>query len=81
LPIDVAVYHADTFQSDNIVCVDESNPYFSMIRGSWGQRLREVFVAIEDPSWDGGAAQYPLKVSSGRYQVLKKITNPKEKLV
>jgi putative proteasome-type protease len=81
LPIDLVVYQAGALKSDNIVCIDENNPYFSMIRGSWGQRLREVFESIEDPIWDGGATQHPLKLQAGRYETLKKISNPDEKLV
>jgi putative proteasome-type protease len=81
LPIDLVVYEADALASNQMVCIDESNPYFSMIRTSWGQRLREVFEGIENPAWDGGATRFPLRVDSGRYQILKKITNPDEKLI
>jgi len=57
LPLDLAVYQADRLQSDRIVCIDENNPYFRMLRTSWGQKLREVFDGIEDPCWDGGATE------------------------
>ena len=40
--------------ADHVVCIDERNPYFQMIRSTWGQRLREVFDSLEDPRWDGG---------------------------
>jgi putative proteasome-type protease len=81
LPIDLVVYETDALASEQMVCIDETNPYFSMIRTSWGQRLREVFEGIENPAWDGSAARFPLRVDSGRYEVLKKITNPAEKLI
>jgi len=81
LPLDLLVYKAGSFASDDLVCIDEDNPYFSMIRGSWGQRLREVFESIEDPTWDFAQAQNPLRVSSNRYEVLRKITNPDEKII
>ena len=59
LPLDLLVYRAGELRSDRHVCVDEGNPYFQMIRGTWGQRLREVFESIEDPRWDGGDAAHP----------------------
>ncbi len=81
LPMDLAVYERDTFQTDKIVCIDEQNPYFRMLNGNWGQRLRQVFDSIEDPLWNGGATEAPLMVPAARSKPLKKITTPQEKLV
>jgi len=81
LPIDLLVYGVDALRSDEIVCIDDANPYFSMIRDSWGQRLREAFASIDNPSWGPNGAQYPLGVRSERYDVLRKITNPDERIV
>jgi putative proteasome-type protease len=81
LPLDLLVYREGALQSQDIVCIDESNPYFSMIRGTWGRRLREVFESIEDPQWGTAESQYPLRVVSGRYEPLRKITHPGEKIV
>ncbi|MFZ4651715.1 MAG: peptidase [Rubrivivax sp.] len=81
LPLDLLVYEAHTFRSDRLVCIDEHNPYFSMIRSTWGQRLREVFEGIEDPRWDGGDAAHPLMTGSPRYEPMRKITNPSERIV
>ena len=66
---------------EHLVCIDEANPYFAMIRSSWNRRLREVFQEIENPAWEGETGQFPLQAPSERYQVLRKITNPNEKLV
>jgi putative proteasome-type protease len=52
-----------------------------MIRGTWGQRLREVFEAIDDPHWDGSATTHPLLAPSDRYEPMKKISHPGEKIV
>ena len=49
LPLDLVVYEADKLQSDQIACIDDQNPYFRMVRDSWGRRLREVFEAMDDP--------------------------------
>jgi len=81
LPLDLLVYEADRFASDHIVCIDEHNPYFRMIRGSWGNKLRQVFEGIEDPVWDDAATHVPLRTTSERYKPLKKITNPSEKMI
>jgi putative proteasome-type protease len=84
LPLDLLVYRAGQLRSDDFVCIDDKNPYFQMIRNTWGQRLREVFEAIEDPQWDvgvGDAAVHPLRASSGRFPPMKKVTTPDEKIV
>jgi putative proteasome-type protease len=81
LPLDMAVYEADRLQSDKITCIDEHNPYFRMVHGTWGQKLREVFDSIEDPTWDGSHTEVPLLCNTARSQPLKKISNAKEKLI
>ncbi|MEO7129730.1 MAG: proteasome-type protease [Rhodoferax sp.] len=81
LPLDLVVYEADRFQSDKVVCIDENNPYFRMMHNSWGHKLREVFDSIEDPMWNGGHTDVPLRVLSSRAMPLKKITTPEEKLI
>ncbi|MGA3122321.1 MAG: proteasome-type protease [Polyangiaceae bacterium] len=81
LPIDLVVYQADTLRCDHIVCIDEANPYFSMIRDSWGRRLNEAFASIDDPDWEASVARFPLRVPSDRYEILHKIGSPHEKLV
>jgi len=81
LPLDLLVYRAGSLHCDELVCIDEQNPYFQMIRGTWGQRLHEVFQGIDDPQWDGGQAMHPLMVGSPRYERMRKITQPDEKIV
>jgi len=82
LPLDLVVYDNNRLESAQVVCIDERNPYFQMIRNSWGEKLRQVFESIDDPQWDGaGAANAPLCVESGRYETMRKITHPGEKLV
>ena len=81
LPLDMAVYESGQLQSDKITCIDENNPYFHMVHSSWGQKLREVFDSIEDPTWDGSPTEVPLLNDGGRHRPVRKITNRTEKLV
>lgn len=81
LPLDMVVYEANRLQSDKITCIDEHNPYFHMLRNSWGTKLREVFDSIEDPTWDGSPTAVPLRCEKARHQPLRKITNASEKLI
>jgi putative proteasome-type protease len=81
LPIDLVVYKADSLHSDDMVCIDEGNPYFAMIRASWGERLRAAFRSIDNPNWDSADVQHALTVPSERFDVLRKIHNPDERIV
>jgi putative proteasome-type protease len=81
LPLDLLVYREGQYGTDQIVCIDDRNPYFQMIHSTWGQRLREVFDGLDDPRWDGGDTEHPLRVSSNRYEPMRKITHPGEKIV
>jgi putative proteasome-type protease len=81
LPLDMVVYQAGSLQTDRIMCIDENNPYFQMLRSSWGDKLRKMFDSIEDPMWYGGATDIPLMVPATRNALLKKITTPEEKLI
>jgi putative proteasome-type protease len=81
LPIDLAVYKADSLRCDDLVCIDDTNPYFAMIRGSWGERLRQAFDGIDNPNWDSPDVRHPLRAPGGRYEVLRKLQNPDEKLI
>jgi putative proteasome-type protease len=81
LPLDLVVYEANQLQSDKITCIDNDNPYFRMLHNTWGQKLRDVFDSIEDPTWDDAHTDVPLLSNSPRNQPLKKITNAREKLI
>lgn len=51
LPLNLMVYQSGRLSADQVVSIDEKNPYFQMIRSSWGQQLRSVFEGIEGPDW------------------------------
>ena len=81
LPLDLLVYKAGTLQSEDFVCIDEHNPYFHMIRSTWGQKLHEVFASIDDPQWNGGATDHPLRATSTNFPPMKKVSTPDEKII
>jgi len=81
LPLDLLVYEEGRFATDRVVCIDEHNAYFHMVRSTWGQRLREVFDSMEDPQWSGEGAAHPLATPSQRFEPMRKITHPGEKIV
>jgi putative proteasome-type protease len=81
LPLDLLVYREGAFQSDDCVCIDQDNPYFQMIHSTWGQRLREVFEGIDDPCWDGSQAAHALIAPNARYEPMRKIGHPGERIV
>jgi putative proteasome-type protease len=81
LPLDLLVYRDGELKADRIVCIDDKNPYFKMIHDTWGQRLREVFEGIDDPAWNGDAAEFPLMQPSTRHEAMRKITHPGERIV
>jgi putative proteasome-type protease len=81
LPLDLLIYRAGQLKSDNFVCIDEHNPYFQFIRGTWGEKLHRVFESIDDPQWGGGEAKHPLLVASKRFPPMKKIGDAGEKIV
>lgn len=81
LPLDLMVYRNNALHSNQHVCIDEHNPYFRMIRNTWGQRLKDVFEGIDEPRWDGGDTAHPLLARSPRFEPMRKITHPGERIV
>lgn len=81
LPLDLVVYRAGRYESDQIVCLDHDNPYFQMVHNTWGVKLREVFDSIANPDWTHSDGALALQVSSPRCHPMKKITHSGEKLV
>lgn len=55
LPLDLLVYEGGSLRVTRFAHIDEDNRYFQMIRGNWGQRLRQVFGEIPNPSWESAA--------------------------
>jgi putative proteasome-type protease len=80
LPLDLCVYETNRLETQQIVCVDDRNPYFQMIRNTWGEKLRQGFESIDDPEWGTATAKAPL-IAPCRYEAMRKITDPTIKLI
>ena len=53
LPLDMLVYEKNSLKATKLVTLDNANPYFAMIHQLWGEKLREAFNSIAEPSWSG----------------------------
>lgn len=51
LPIDLLWYPRDALRAGAQKRIGEGDPYFSMIRQSWGSGLRRVFTELPNPDW------------------------------
>ncbi len=80
-PLDLIVYQADRFSSDQMVCIDMANPYYRMLHTSWGQKLREAFDSLPQPVWGNEPTDTPLRAEGPGLKPLRKITRPEEKLI
>ncbi len=80
-PLDLIVYQANRFSSDQMVCIDMDNPYYRMLHTSWGQKLREAFDSLPQPVWGDAPTETPLRAESHGLKPLRKITRPEEKLI
>lgn len=81
LPIDLAVYQAGALESQDVICIDAQNPYYSMVHAAWGERLRVAFDGLETPALGEGPGAHPLRVTSARHHPIKKITRCDERIV
>ena len=81
LPLDMVVYQADQLRSDQILCIDEHNAYFHMLRTRWGKKLREAFDDLADPMWNNEPTDVPLLSHTAKSMALKKIQSPSDKLI
>lgn len=57
MPLDLLVYERDALRVTKFAQIDHTNPYMQMIRSTWGERLKQVFVEIPAPLWAGAPAR------------------------
>ena len=51
LPIDLAWYPRESLRMGVQRRIGEGDPYFSMIRQSWGSGMRQLFSELPNPDW------------------------------
>jgi putative proteasome-type protease len=49
LPIDILVYRADSFATENFATVDEATPYWQVLRQGYSEGLANVIAQLPDP--------------------------------
>lgn len=64
LPLDLLCYEKDSLAVTKFTQITEDNQYYQMIHNTWGNRLREIFGEIEDPTWTGGQSALNLASSN-----------------
>jgi putative proteasome-type protease len=57
LPLDLLCYEADSLRVTRFVTITPDNEYFQMVSRTWGQRLKQAFVELPDPTGEDGTAQ------------------------
>jgi putative proteasome-type protease len=53
LPLDLVIVRRDEYRIASHVDIGPENRYFQMIRGAWGEALREAFSELPNPDWLG----------------------------
>jgi putative proteasome-type protease len=55
LPLDLLVYEKDSLSVTRFASLDNDSEYFQMIHRTWGERLRQIFGEIPNPTWTDSA--------------------------
>lgn len=50
-PLDLVIVKRDQHRVSSHVNIDAGHRYFQMIRGAWGEALREAFSELPNPDW------------------------------
>jgi putative proteasome-type protease len=53
LPLDLVIVRRDEYRVASHMDIGPDNRYFQMIRGAWGEALREAFSELPNPDWLG----------------------------
>jgi len=53
LPLDLVIVRRDEYRVASHMDIGPDNKYFQMIRGAWGEALREAFSELPNPEWLG----------------------------
>ena len=61
LPLDLLCYEADALRVTRFVTIGQDNEYFQMVSRTWGQRLKQAFVELPDPTWEKMGTAQPVR--------------------
>jgi putative proteasome-type protease len=68
LPLDLLVYEKDALKVTRFASLDNDSAYYQMIHRTWGERLRQIFGEIPNPTWTS-LQDVPLRPREGRTTV------------
>ncbi len=51
LPLDLVLYRTDALRLEMHRSIDETDPYFNIIRHQWSGSLQNAFASLSDPVW------------------------------
>jgi putative proteasome-type protease len=63
LPLDLLSYEVDSLRVTRFVTVTPDNEYYQMVSRTWGQRLKQAFVELPNPSWGKAAQAQPVRAA------------------
>jgi putative proteasome-type protease len=63
LPLDLLCYETDALRVTRFVTVTPDNEYFRMVSRTWGQRLKQAFVELPNPTWGNEATAQPVRAA------------------
>jgi putative proteasome-type protease len=70
LPLDLMCYEINSLRVTRFAVIDTRNRYFQMIHDTWGNRLKQVFSDLPDPTWSSPVtvAERPLSNSEQTHE-------------
>jgi putative proteasome-type protease len=63
LPLDLLCYEADALRVTRFVTIGPDNEYFKMVSRTWGQRLKQAFVELSNPTWADAGSSQPVRAA------------------
>src|SRR5260370_13390833 len=63
LPLDLLCYEVNSLRVTRFVTITPDNEYFQMVSRTWGQRLKQAFVELPDPTWASAGTSQPVRAA------------------
>jgi putative proteasome-type protease len=63
LPLDLLCYEAGSLRVTRFMTITPEDEYFQMVSRTWGQRLKQAFVELPDPTWAGAGTSQPVRAA------------------